>query len=182
MQIVIGTYRLPYSENYMLQITVLIDSYCKNSYLADQVADLPPLKWQFVIGTYRFILWELICGRSGIDRFLLWELISGRSGGRSTPQNWQFSICSDRFLLWELISGRSGGRSTPQKWQFAIGTYRFILWELICGNSGTDRFLLWELISGRSAGRSPPRNGNLQLVLIPDSYSTELISGRSGIW
>ena len=24
---------------------VLIDSYCENSYLADQVADLPPLQW-----------------------------------------------------------------------------------------------------------------------------------------
>ena len=68
---------------------MLIDSYSGNSHLADQVVDLPSLQWQFSICTVRF---------------LLWELISGRSGGRSTPQNGNFqfvlidSYCENSYL------------------------------------------------------------------------------------
>ena len=114
-----GVQMYPPNDDFWL---VLIDSYCENSYLADQVADLPP-KWWFLIGT---------------DRILLWELISGRSSGRSTTPSmlisqilipnvrthiwqirWQMYLPPLElqfhrfwFLMWEFISGRLGGRCT----------------------------------------------------------------------
>ena len=120
------------------------DSYSEGSYLADQVlADLPlPTSNEWF---HRFLLWELIFGRSGLDistpitpqwfhRFLLWELIFGRPGlGRSTPLKWQFH----RFLLWELIFGRPGRgiSSIPPP----NSVHRFLLWELIFGRPGLGR-------------------------------------------
>ena len=69
----------PTNGNYKFVLSKLI---CDSSYLADQVADLAPCKWQFEIPTYRLLLWECTCGRPG---------------GRSTPLKMAISQNFDSY-------------------------------------------------------------------------------------
>ena len=105
------------------QVTGRYDSYCENSYLADQFWQIYPPEmaiWGGRLVLIEFILWELICGRS-TDRFLLMRTHEFWADQVADLQITPFMIgvdlpadLPDRILLWELISGRSGGRYPPE--------------------------------------------------------------------
>ena len=128
---------------------VILDFHCESSYGTDQMADLPPLEWQF----HRFwcLLWQLIFVRPSVVGY--------------TPQNGNLelvlidSYCENSYLADQvtdqppirigisqtLISSLTAnigqtrcGRSTypPEQW---FHRFWFLLWQLIFGIPGLGK-------------------------------------------
>ena len=159
-----------------------------SSDVADQVANLPPIKQQFEIPTDRFLLWE--------PRQIKWHI----RRQIYLPIKQQFEIPTDRFLFWELRCGRPGGRSNPPiKQPFEIPTDSFLLWvfrqikwqtkrQIYIPNTNLQFILVdsysesSDESSGRSSGRyTPHQNSDLNFLLIDSfSESSGRWSGRPG--
>ena len=121
------------------------DSYSDNSYLSRQgFGRSTPLKWQF----HRFLIWELIFGRSGLDistpiphsdftdsysesSYLAGQVLADLPPPLSAhftdfySESWYLD---NHFLVDPPFS-------LCLKWQF----HRFLLWELMFGRPGLDR-------------------------------------------
>ena len=140
------------------------DSYSENSYLAGQVlVDLSSQMAMSQIPTLRAHIWQTRSWqifhpppKEWFHRFLLWELIFGRSGlGISTPiphSDFTDSYSESSYLADQVLGDLSSQMAMSQ-----IPTLRAHIWQTRSWQifprppkEWFHRFLLWELIFGRS--------------------------------